>query len=75
MKGGGVKEAGSISEGGDDLSGCYTDWVWDLYDRQGTGCIGDMPVMAGTRRDSVCKRDAVGAQGMSVRGVIRWWEL
>ena len=70
MKGGGVEEVGSVSEG-DDLSGCCTDWVWDLYDRQGAGRMGDVPVMAGTRRGSVCKRDTGGAWGMSVRGVMR----
>ena len=73
MKGGGVEEAGSVGEGGDDLSGCCTDWVWDLYDRQGAGCMGDAPVMAGTWRGSVCKRDAGGARGVSVRGMTRWW--
>ena len=72
MKGGGVEEVCSVGEGGGDLSGCCTDWVWDLYDRQGAGCMGDTPVMAGTRRGLVCKRDAGGAWGVSVRGVMHW---
>ena len=40
VKGGSIEEAGSVGEGGDDLSGCCTDWVWDLYDRQGAGHVG-----------------------------------
>ena len=75
MKGGGVEEVGSVGEGGDDLLGCCMDWVWDLYDRQGAGCMGGAPVMVGTRRGSVCERDAGGARGVLVRGVTHWWGL
>ena len=73
VKGGGVEEAGSVGEGGGDSSGCCTDWVWDLYGRQGGGRVGGAPVGTGTRRGSVWERDAGGARGVSVRGVTRRW--